>query len=102
MAIANFSVVKGDTFTRNCTFRNKSTLVPVNLTGATITGKVGTTSLTCALTVAASGTFSFGLSSAQTAALTKGINPIEVQVQYSDLTIQTLFSGNLVVVEQLV
>lgn len=98
---ANFSVIKGDTFLRNCTFRNKTTSVPVNLTGATISGKIGTTSLTCTITNAASGTFSFGLSPAQTPALTTGINPIEVQVTYADTTVQTLFTGNVNVLDQL-
>lgn len=98
---ANFSVIKGDTFLRNCTFRNKSTGVPVNLTGATISGKIGTTNLTCSITSAVNGTFTFGLSAAQTPALTLGLNPIEVQVTYADTTVQTLFNGNINVLDQL-
>lgn len=97
---ANFSVVKGDTFLRNCTFRNKTSGTPVNLTGATITGKCGTLDLTCAVTNAAQGQFSFGLSAAQTPNLVTGINKIEVQVTYADLTVQTLFTGNLITQEQ--
>lgn len=97
---ANFSVIRGDTFLRNCTFRNKTSNTPINLTGATITGKVGSTDLTCAITSAVNGQFSFGLSSVQTAALILGINSIEVQVTYSDLTVQTLFTGNINVLEQ--
>lgn len=99
---ANFSIKRGDTFLRSCTFRNKTSGTPVNLTGATITGKAGTTNLTCSITSAANGQFNFGLSATQTAALKLGVLPIEVQVTYADLTVQTLFSGNLNVLEQYV
>ena len=97
---ANFSVIKGDTFTRTCTFRNKTSGTPVNLTGATISGKAGDLNLTCALVNAAQGQFSFGLSAGVTPNLATGINKIEVQVTYADSTVQTLFNGNLVAEEQ--
>ncbi len=97
---ANFSVIRGDTFLRNCTFRNKSTLVPVNLTGATISGKAANLTLTCTIVNAANGTFTFGLTAAQTPNLELGIQPIEVQVTYADTTVQTLFTGNINVLEQ--
>ena len=102
MALANFSVIKGDTFRRTCTFRNKTSGVPVNLTGATIIGKAGGQDLTCSLVNAAQGEFKFELSSTQTSNLVVGINKIEVQVTYSDGTVQTLFTGNLVAQEQYV
>ena len=98
---ANFSVVKGDTFIRNCTFRNKGSQTPVNLSGSEITGKVGDMALTCSVTNAVQGKFSFSLTPTQTEKLSK-INKIEIQVVYPDSTIQTLFSGNLVTEEQLV
>ena len=102
---ANFSIIKGDTFTRNCTFKNKSTNTPVNLTGSTVSGKVKTPSgqvdLTCQITNAAAGQFKFGLSSLQTTDLKSGVNLIEVQVTYPDLTVTTLFTGNLNVLEQI-
>lgn len=96
---ANFSVVKGDTFSRNCTFRNKNTLTPVNLTGSIISGFVNEVPLNCAITNAALGHFIFGLTTIQTSALKSGINKIEIKITYADLTVQTLFSGNLNVVE---
>lgn len=102
MASANFSIIKGDTFRRTCTFRNKTSGTPVNLTGATIVGKAGGQDLTCSITNAAQGQFKFELSSTQTTNLAVGINTIEVQVTYSDGTVQTLFTGNLVAKEQYV
>lgn len=97
---ANFSVIQGDTFLRNCVFKNKTTGTPVNLTGATISGKAGDLTLNCTVTNAVQGMFSFGLTAAQTPTLVAGINPIEVQVTYADSTVQTLFNGNLNVLEQ--
>ena len=102
MASANFSIIKGDTFRRTCTFRNKTSGTPVNLTGATIIGKAGGQDLTCSLVNAAQGQFKFELSPSQTTNLAVGINKIEVQVTYSDGTVQTLFTGNLVAQEQYV
>lgn len=102
---ANFSIIRGDTFSRSCTFRNKTSGTPINITGATISGKVvsseGSVNLTCSILSPVAGTFKFGLSSAQTALLKTGVNAIEVQITYSDLTVQTLFNGNLIVVEQI-
>lgn len=97
---ANFSIITGDTFSRTCTFRNKTSGTPVNLTGATISGRAATLTMTCAIVNPTSGTFSFGLSSVQTATITGGLYPIEVQVTYPDGTVQTLFTGNLVAQEQ--
>ena len=97
---ANFSVIRGDTFLRNCTFRNKTSGTPVNLTGATISGKAGDVILTCSLVNAVNGQFNFGLSALQTSTMKVGVNTIEVQVTYADLTVQTLFTGNINVVEQ--
>ena len=104
MATANFEVIKGDTFLKSVTFRVKGTNVPVNITGATVSGKVkktALTNLTCAVTNGALGTFTFGLSSVQTALLEVGIHLIEVQITYADLTVKTLIVGNLVVKDQL-
>jgi hypothetical protein len=101
---ANFSVIKGDTFSRTPTFRRKNTKAPVDLTGSTISGKVkqGTfeIALTCSVPAPLEGKFTFTLSSAQTATLPTGVCTIEVQVTYPDTTIQTLITGNLVVQEQ--
>jgi hypothetical protein len=94
---ANLSVVKGDTFIRNCTFRNKATQVPVDLTGCTISGIAASLPMTCAIVDAVNGKLSFRLSSSQTNAIGKGINKIEVQVTYPDSTVQTIIQGNLVV-----
>ncbi len=100
-AKANFSVIKGDTFRKNTTFRHKESKAPIDLTGATITGTVsastGVVALTCVITNATAGQFKFELSSMQTAALPPGVWPIEVICVYSDTTVQTLISGNLVV-----
>lgn len=102
MASANFSIIKGDTFRRTCTFRNKTSGTPVNLTGATIVGRAGGQDLTCSIVNASQGQFKFELSAAQTVNLAVGINTIEVQVTYADGTVQTLFTGNLVAKEQYV
>lgn len=102
MASANFSIIKGDTFRRTCTFRNKTSGTPVNLTGATIVGRAGGQDLTCTIVNAAQGQFKFELSAAQTVNLAVGINTIEAQVTYADGTVQTLFTGNLVAKEQYV
>ena len=106
MALVNFEVTKGDTFFKSCTFRNKGTNVPVNLTGAVFSGivvkGVSSVPLTCAVVSASLGQFSFGLSPAQTALLVAGIYQIQVQVMYADTTVKTLITGNLVVQEQLV
>ena len=102
---ANFSLIKGDTFNRNCTFKNKTSGTPVNLTGAVISGRVVTSEqsvdLVCSLVNASSGQFKFGLSAAVTGSLKAGIAQIEVQVTYADSTVQTLFNGNLNILEQI-
>ena len=95
---ANFGIVKGDTFVRNCGFNNKTTGLPVDLTGCTIAGKVNALDLACSITDAVNGKFRFGLSAAQTTGLAK-INTIEVQVTYPDSTVTTLLMGNLVTQE---
>lgn len=101
MAKANFSVRRGDTFRKTPTFRRKTTKAPVNLTGATIVGHVtssiGDMALTCAITNATAGQFSFELSPAQTALLPVEVATIEVVCTYADSTVQTLIQGNLVV-----
>lgn len=104
-ARGNFSVIQGDTFNRSCTFRNKTTGVGVNLTAATISGAIrpaigNAIPLVCTITSAVNGQFRFGLTAATTAGLTPGVYGIEVQVTYSDGTVQTLITGNLVVVKQ--
>ena len=103
---ANFSVIRGDTFSKSVTMRAKSSGAPRDLTGSTVSGKVksGTfeISLTCSLTSPTAGQFTFGLSSAQTLTLPIGVNSIEVQITYPDTTVSTLITGNLVVKEQVV
>lgn len=100
-AKANFSVIKGDTFRKNTTFRRKETKAPIDLTGASITGDVfaslGAVPYTCTITNATAGQFKFELSSVQTAALPVGVWPMEIICVYADTTVQTLISGNLVV-----
>lgn len=98
----NFSFIKGDTFRRTCTFRNKTSGTPVNLTGATLIGKAGDTNLTCTILNAAQGEFKIELSPTQTQAFATRINKIEVQVTYADGTVQTLFNGQIVAEEQYV
>ena len=104
VAKVNFSLVQGDTFNKNSVFRVKSTGLPVDLTGSIVSGKIksGTTftDLTCSLISPTAGTFKFGLTSEQTALLPQGVSAIEVQITFSDGTISTLFSGNLVVNKQ--
>jgi len=98
----NFSVIQGDTFRRNATFRQKVSQAPVDLTGSVVSGKVrfrnGTEiELDCSVDDAEEGKFSFGLSALETADLPEGVHRIEVQVIYVDDTVQTLLTGNLVV-----
>lgn len=104
VAKVNFSLVQGDTFSKNSIFRVKGTVTPVDLTGCVISGRVKSgntyTDLTCTITNAATGAFKFGLSSAQTALLTPGVSTIEVQITFSDSTVSTLFTGNLVITKQ--
>ena len=98
----NFNVIQGDTFRRNATFRQKSDQTPVNLTGSTISGKVrlkngNEIALVCSITDPTAGKFQFELSAATTATLPEGVHRIEVQVVYSDGSVQTLITGNIVV-----
>jgi hypothetical protein len=98
---ANFSVVRGDTFNRSCTFRNKTSGVPVNITGSIISGKVnGTIDLDVVIISGVNGQFTFGLHADVTALLPVGVNSIEVQIQFPSLEVKTLFYGNLVVKAQ--
>jgi hypothetical protein len=96
-AKANFTVVQGDTFSKTPTFRRKTTKVPINLTGATISGTAAGLALTCAVTNGPAGQFSFGLSAVQTAGVPIGVHTYEVICTYADSTVQTLLQGNLVV-----
>lgn len=102
---ANFSFIKGDTFTRNCTFKNKTSNTAVNLTGSVISGKIVTSEqtvdLVCSIVNAAAGQFRFSLSASTTASLKSGIAQIEVQITYADNSVQTLFNGNVNIVEQI-
>lgn len=102
---ANFSVIKGDTFRKSATFTSKSTGTAVNLTGSTISGKVkkntSETPLTCTITNAVEGKFTFELSSAQTSLLEAGPTQIEVKITYADLTVKTIIVGNVVVMDSL-
>lgn len=96
-ATYNFTVRGGDTFTHTPILRDKTTQVPINLTGASVAGTVGGVALTCSITNATAGTFTFGLSPTQTAALKTGTNPYEVILTYADGTVQTLLTGNVVI-----
>jgi hypothetical protein len=100
----NFSLVQGDTFTLTSNIKSKNTGVPVDLTGSTISGKVLAsgvlTPLECSILNAATGDFKIGLSAVTTAFLPVGVAQIEVQIMYSDATVKTIFSGNLVISKQ--
>ena len=97
----NLDVRKGDTFSRQPTWRNKASQVGVNLTGATVSGSIskGTTTVpfTCSLIDAANGVFKFMLSAGTTAALELGTYSMELKVTFPDTTVKTLFTGNFVV-----
>lgn len=105
MANANFSVIQGDTFTRTAFFTVKSTGAAIDLTNCVVSGKAKVggmlLNLICNITSpATAGTFTFGLSATQTAALPPGTGLYDVQITFSDGSVQTIFSGNLVVVKQ--
>jgi hypothetical protein len=104
VAKVNFSLVQGDTFTLTSNIKTKSTGVPLNLTGSTISGKVLAggvfTPLECSILNAANGDFKIGLPAATTATLPAGVAQIEVQIIYADATVKTIFSGNLVISKQ--
>lgn len=101
MGKLNLDVRKGDTFKRTPTYRVKNTKVGIDLTGATVSGKISKggvdTAFTCALVTPASGVFEFGLSAAQTALLELGTYAMELKVTFADSTVKTLFTGNFVV-----
>lgn len=102
MAEFNGDVRKGDTYKKVATYRNKKTQVPINITGATVTGKIvdkngAITTLTCAITDAVNGKFEFGLSAAQTAALVTGKYSWELKITFADNTVKTFFTGQFVV-----
>ena len=103
-AIQNFSVIQGDTFKRTVNFTVKNTGVPVDLTGSIISGKVKVgqilSDITCAIVDAPNGKFTFEISSTQTAAFSPSTGQMDVQVAFTDGTVSTIFSGNLVVVKQ--
>ena len=104
MALQNFTVIQGDTFKRTINFTVKSTGVPVNLTGSVVSGKIKVAQtlndLTCTIIDAVNGVFSFGLSPTQTAGFQPGTWAMDVQITFTDGTVSTIFSGNLVVVKQ--
>ena len=78
----NFSAFKGDSFKSSMTMTSPSGAA-INLTGCTVSGKVGTQDFTCTITNAAQGKFKIELSPVQTQALEK-INTYGVQITYSD------------------
>jgi hypothetical protein len=104
MANANFSVIQGDTFTRTVIFTVKSTGAAVDLTDCVVSGKAKVggilLDLLCTITAPTAGTFTFGLTAAQTATLPPGTGVFDVQITFTDGSIQTIFSGNLVIVKQ--
>lgn len=81
----NFIIEQGATFTRQVTWKDSSGAA-INLTGYTIAGKirknysdnVAIATLTCTVTNAASGIFTFSLTATQTAALFAGGDTVGV------------------------
>jgi hypothetical protein len=104
VAKVNFSLVQGDTFSKSSVFRVKATGLPVDLTGSVISGKVLAggiyTPLVCSIANASTGSFKFGLPAVTTAFLPVGVAQLEVQIMFSDATVVTLFTGNLVISKQ--
>lgn len=104
VAKVNFSLIQGDTLSKSSVFRVKSTGLPVDLTGSVISGKILAggiyTPLVCTITDAALGKFKFGLSAVTTAFLPVGVAQLEVQITFTDGTVVTLFTGNLVISKQ--
>ena len=104
-AIINFSVLQGDTFKKTVTFKDPAG-VPIDLTGATISGKVGNKKIVddkeFTVTVigdADEGRFSFELSAAETAAFPVGSYRYYVQIAYTNGVVQTLLNGNFIIAE---
>lgn len=98
---ANFNVYKGDTFRSNMTLTGPSG-TPINLSGCTITGKAGTQDFTCTIVNGPLGKFRIELNPTKTALLDEGINVYAVQITYTDTTVQTILTGNLVAEAELV
>lgn len=96
----NFSAFKGDSFKSSMTMTSPSGAA-INLTGATVSGKVGTQDFTCTITNAAQGKFKIELSPVQTAALEK-INTYGVQITYSDGFVQTILTGQFITEDEVV
>lgn len=97
-ATKNWDTIRGDTWNKVPTYRVKSTGVPIDLTGATVSGQVdGTVDMVCGTSVTP-GQFHFGLTGTQTAALSAGIHKYSVKITFADTTVKTLLTGNLVVV----
>ncbi len=100
---ANSSVYTGDDWIKTATYRIKSSQLPIDLTGATVSGKIQKGSfelpITCVITNAGQGKFKYSLSSTQTAALAIGVYKYEIQVTMPGPVVKTLITGNLNVVD---
>ena len=96
----NFSAFKGDSFKSSMTMTSPSGTA-INLTGCTVSGKVGTQDFTCTITNAVQGKFKIELSPVQTQALEK-INTYGVQITYSDGFVQTILTGQFVTEDEVV
>lgn len=96
----NFSAFKGDSFKSSMTLTSP-TGTAINLTGATVSGKVGTQDFTCTVTNAAQGKFKIELTPVQTQTLEK-INTYGVQITYSDGFVQTILTGQFVTEDEVV
>jgi hypothetical protein len=101
-AIQNWDVVSGDTFRKTPQLVIDATGIPVNITGATFSGMVGTQTLACSIVDAVNGQFSFELSPTQTTLLkptnVKTTNAYSVKKTDADGTVTTLLMGNVVVI----
>lgn len=98
---ANFEVYKGDTFRKSLTITSPSG-TPVNLSGSTITGNAGAQPFSCSIVNASQGKFKIELSPSQTQELVEGVNVYGVQITYADASVQTILTGNLVVLKEIV
>ena len=95
----NWALRKGDSFVHTHIIRDSQTQVPVNLTGAVFSGSVAGTPLTCSVVNATAGQLRYSLSPAQTLLLNTGTLKWFLQCTYADGTVQTYFTGNIVVTE---
>lgn len=93
----NWTARKGDSFVHTHIIRDSTTKLPIDLTGAVFSGMVGTQNLTCTILDPSAGQFRYALSPVQTEALNTGINKWFLQCVYADGTVQTYFTGNVVV-----